>query len=72
MVTTIQVSGELLNNLKSRKLYGKESYEEVIWDLLEDSMEISEDTKREIAIAEKQFKEGKTKSLSQVKRELGL
>ena len=33
MATTIQVSEQLVDTLKKRKQYGKESYEEVIWDL---------------------------------------
>ena len=42
--TTIQVSKDLLQDLKSRKMYDKESYEDIIRDLLEDSMELSEQT----------------------------
>ena len=72
MATTIQVSQELLSKLKERKLYDKESYEEVIWDALEDSMELSEETKKRIAVAELDIKEGRVYSLKQVKKELGL
>ena len=72
MATTIQVSGKLVEELKTRKLYGKESYEEVIWDLIEDNMELSEETKRHIAQAEKEIKEGKTVSLAEVEKKLGL
>ncbi len=71
-ITTIQVSTELVNNLKNRKMYDKESYEEVIWDLLEDSMELSEETKRDLEKSRAEIKAGKTKSLSQIKKELGL
>ncbi len=72
MATTIQVSEKLQESLKKRKMYDSESYEDVIWDLLEDSMELSEETKRNILESEKQAKEGKTKSLEQIKKELGL
>lgn len=72
MATTIQVSEELVNVLKKRKLAQKESYEEVIWDLLEDTEALSEETLKEIAIARQQIKEGKTKTLEQIKKELGL
>jgi len=72
MATTIQISEDLQKVLKDRKLYGKESYEEVIWDLLEDIMELSEETKKNIVKAEEDFKTGRTKSLEQVKKELGL
>ncbi len=44
MATTIQVSTELAEELKKRKLYEKETYEEVIWDIIEDTLELSEET----------------------------
>ena len=72
MATTIQVSKELLNELKNHKLYDKESYEEVIWDLIEDTKELSEETKRHIKQAEKEIREGKTYTHEQVKKRLGL
>lgn len=72
MVTTIQVSKELLEELKTRKMYDKESYEEVIWDALEDSMELSEETKKRIKIAEEDIRAGRVYSLDDVKKELGL
>ena len=75
MDTTIQVSKELLNKLQKMKIHNKESYEDIIWDLLEDRMELSEETKRSLAEYEKEKKLGKSKSfktLEQVKRELGL
>jgi predicted transcriptional regulator len=72
MVTTIQISTELVHKLKERKLYDKESYEEVIWDMLEDTMEISEETKRHIKQAEKDIEKGRVFTHEQVKKELGL
>ena len=72
MVTTIQISEELLKELKARKMYVKESYEDVIWDLLEDTMELSEETKRDIELARKDIKEGKFITHEQLKKELGL
>ncbi len=72
MATTIQVSGDLIHTLKEKKLYGKESYEEVIWDLLEDSMEINEQTRRELAHARAEIKAGKVHSFDKVKKELGI
>ena len=71
MATTMQVSTKLLEKLKERKMYDKESYEDIIWDLLEDSMELSEETKKRIVKAEKEIREGKTVSLSEVKKKLG-
>ena len=60
MVTTIQISEKLLENLRKRKLSEKESYERVIWDLIEDTMQLSEETKKEIAEARIEAKTGKT------------
>ena len=70
METSIQVSTDLLNRLKSMKMNDKESYENIIWELIEDHMELSEETKRDIAISEKQIKEGKTVSLEEIRRKL--
>ncbi len=72
MATTIQVSNDLVEILKNRKMYDKESYEDIIWDLLEDSMELSQETKKNIAIAEKDIKEGRIHTHEQVKKKLGL
>ncbi len=72
MATTIQVSEHLLQELKEKKLYEKESYEEVIWNLMEDSLEISQQTKQELEQARAEIRAGKTHSLSKVKKDLGI
>jgi len=72
MATTIQVSNKLVQELKHRKMYDKESYEEIIWDLIEDTMELSEETKRQIKQAEKEIKEGKTVPFEEIKKKIGL
>lgn len=70
--TTIQLSQELKDRLEFRKLSKKDSYEEVIWDLLEDTMELNEQTKKEIKIARQEFEQGKFVTHTQLKKELGL
>jgi predicted transcriptional regulator len=70
--TTIQISKSLQKKLEERKLVANESYEEVIEDLIEDTMELSEETKRDIALAEKDIKEGRIFTLEQIKREFNL
>ena len=57
--TTIQVSKDLIEKLKIRKMYSKESYEDVIWDLLEDTMELSEETKKHLEKARKDVEAGR-------------
>lgn len=70
MDTTIQISKNLLEKLKLMKIHEKESYENIIWDLIEDRMEFSEQTKRNILQSEKEIKEGKTTSLEEIKKKL--
>jgi len=72
MTTTIQISEELQSKLAKRKIFDRETYEEVIWNLLEDTMELSEETKRDMAEAREDIKKGKVYSLDQVKKEAGL
>ena len=72
MATTIQVSKDLLKELKNRKMYSKESYEDIIWDLLEDTMELSEETKKSIKLAQADIKAGRVHTLEEVKKEFGL
>jgi rhodanese-related sulfurtransferase len=43
MPTTIQVSENLQKELAERKLHDKETYEEVIWDLMEDALELGKE-----------------------------
>ena len=70
--TTIQISKDLLNNLKSRKMYDKESYEDLIRDLLEDTMELSEQTLANIQKSKKDIKARRIKTLKEVEARLGL
>lgn len=72
MATTIQITNQLMDRLKSMKMSEKESYEDIIWDLVEDHMELSEETKRNIASAKKQIAKGKYYTHAQVRKELGL
>ncbi|MEA3379032.1 MAG: hypothetical protein U9Q69_05355 [Nanoarchaeota archaeon] len=64
--TTIQISKNLLEDLKSRKMYDKESYEDIIRDLLEDTMELSEQTLANIRKSESDIKSGRVKTLAEV------
>ena len=72
MTTTIQISDILHSELRNRKLFDRETYEEVIWDLVEDTKELNAQTKKEIAKARAEIKAGKFYTLAQVKKELGL
>ena len=70
MDTTIQISTILQKELLKRKFFNKETYEEVIWDLIEDNQELSEQTKKEIAQSRAEYKAGKTHTLGKIKKEM--
>ncbi|MBT4539041.1 hypothetical protein HOI26_02860 [Candidatus Woesearchaeota archaeon] len=72
MATTIQVSQELVQELKKRKFTDSESYEEVIWDLIEDTQELSKQTKKDISQSIKEIERGEFYTLEEVKKRLGL
>ena len=72
MATTIQISNSLLKQLKQMKMHEKESYEEIIWDMVEDRMELSEETKKNISEAERDIKAGRYHTHQEVKEALGL
>ena len=72
MATTIQISKRLQNELNKRKFFDRESYEEVIWNMIEDVMELNEQTKAEIERSRVEIKLDKFYPLSHVKKKLGL
>jgi len=70
MVTTIQISNDLLGTLQVMKVHDKESYEDLIWDLVEDRMEFSEETLKNIKISKKEISKGETVSFDEIKARL--
>jgi hypothetical protein len=72
MDTSIQISKRLQKELLKRKFFDKETYEEVIWDMIEDNEELNAQTKKELAEARAEVKAGKVHSLAKIKKELGL
>ena len=72
MATSIQISEELKMVLSKKKLSERETYENIIWNLLEDNMELNEQTKKELEESRKEIKNGKTITLAQLKKELNI
>jgi len=72
MITSIQISEELKKVLSKKKLSERETYENIIWNLLEDNMELNEQTKKELEASRKEIKEGKTITLNKLKEELSI
>ena len=72
MNTTVQISKELKDRLESMKIHPRETYEEVIEDLIESVSELSEETKKAIRSAEDDIRHGRVHTLDAVKKELGI
>ena len=72
MVTTIQISEKLKKELARKKLSSRETYESIIWDLLEDTIELNEETKKELEEARKEIRTGKVSTLGQIKKDLNI
>ena len=54
------------------KLFNRETYEEVIWNIIEDTKELSEQTKKDIAISRKEISKGQFITLSDLKKKYNL
>jgi len=70
--TTIQISSNLQQELNKMKLFNRETYEEVIWNIIEDTKELSEQTKKDIILSRKEISEGKFITLSDLKKKYNL
>ena len=70
--TTIQVSQDLQQELNKMKLFERETYEEVIWNVIEDTKELSNQTKKEILNARKEIASGKSVTLSRLKEKYNI
>ncbi len=72
MTTTIQISEELKKELAKKKLSNRETYESIIWALIEDTAELSEKTKKELDESRREIRAGKFYNLGQIKKELNI
>lgn len=72
MYTTIQISTELKRLLEKMKLYERETYDAIIERLVEDELELTEETKKEIQLALQEIKEGKYVTHEEAKKKLGI
>ena len=76
MVTTIQLTEETKKDLEKFKTTTRETYEEIIRKLIEivmeDKMEFSEETKKDIKEARNDIRAGRVLTTSELVREIGL
>ncbi|MEK6897727.1 MAG: hypothetical protein AABX28_00025 [Nanoarchaeota archaeon] len=72
--TTIQVDSETLERLKTLKQFKRQSYTEILNNLIDNIEEeiLSEEEIRDIKIALDNVKRGKVKPIEQVAKELGI
>jgi uncharacterized protein with von Willebrand factor type A (vWA) domain len=72
--TTIQINTQTLERLKMAKQYDRESYEEVINNVLDEVEEetLSDKEIEEIKQSLEEVKQGKIKSIEQVAKNLGI
>ena len=70
MATSIQVSRRLQQQLQKRKLTGKETYEEIIWGLLEDTAEMHTAVKKAMIRARRDVKQQNLRAFFSLQREL--
>jgi len=69
MATTIQISNDVKQVLDKMKMFQRETYNEVIENMLEDNLELNEKTKKEI---NKRRKSKEFISHEEVKKRFGL
>ena len=72
-LTTIAVKEKTKKKLEGMKAYPKQSFDEVITRFIQaDQDTMSDQERRDIDIALKEIREGKTKSLEQVAKDMGI
>ena len=69
MTTTIQISDNVKKSLEMMKMFNRETYNEVIENLLEDNMELNEKTIKEL---KERRKSNDFISIEDVEKHLGL
>ena len=72
MPTTIQISDNVKKTLDIMKMLERETYNDIIERMIEDDLEINEQTKKDIEEAKKRIKTGRFVSHEEVKRRLGI
>ncbi|MCX6747186.1 MAG: hypothetical protein NTU63_03580 [Candidatus Pacearchaeota archaeon] len=72
METTIKISSDIKKILDRLKLHERETYNDIIEVLLEDHLDLNEETKKEIKEARKSIEKGEFYTEEEVERMFGL
>ena len=70
--TTIRITKKLKKDLDNLKMSERDTYNQVIENLIEDMYELSDQAKKDLAEALEDVKNGRTVTHEQLKKELGL
>ena len=70
-VTSIQLSSETKRKLDKLKLSKRETYNDVVENLIEYSLELNEKTIKDLKEALEEVKKGQVHSLDEIKKEMG-
>ena len=72
--TTIQITSNTLDRLRALKQYPRQSYEEIVVDLIDEAEEepLTEEELTEIQKALEEVKQGKTTPIEVVAKEMGI
>jgi len=72
METTIKLSSDVKDMLDKFKIHERESYNDVIQVMIEDSLELNDKTKQEIKEAKKRISKGEFYSQDDVEKMFGI
>ena len=70
--TTIQIKKNTKSKLDTLKMSKRDTYNDIIENLIEDSLELSEETMNDIREAIEEHKKGQSIPFDEVKQKLGL
>ncbi len=70
MTTTIQISNDVKNVLDRMKIFERETYNEIIMNMIEDNMKVNERTAKELD--SRKFRKEKSISHEEIKKRFGL
>lgn len=70
--TTIQINRETKERLDGLRVSNRDTYNDIIENLIEDSMELSDAAMKDIEDALEDIKQGRVYSLDDVKKSLGI
>ncbi len=72
METTIKITQDVKSMLDKMKLHQRETYNDIIWLLLEDHMELNTKTKKEVSEARKRISKGEFYTHEEVEKMFGV